>query len=170
VTSFLANSAAASGGFDWSILATPAGVILGAAVTAFVALRSARKSVYERLESLLGIREQWPDGLAGRDTLDRSITFCLAEIRRKEKHTDGAVTTSEKRADRELNATARRQSRFAIIGSVAAAVVAALATLFTSSNSAAPAQQGSSGWASIAVTVATLVISAVVALIAFRRR
>lgn len=170
MTNFLAETAETGGGFDWSILATPAGVILGALIAGTVAWRSSRKSVYERLESLAKTRKDWPEGLAGTDTVDQSIALSLAEIRKREKHEDAASTPAQQRADREISERWTRDHQISAVGAIvatAATIVAAVAA------ATAPAQNGaqsSSGWEAIAVTAFTLIVAAITALATFRRR
>lgn len=172
VITFLAIASQAGTGFDWSILAAPSGVILGALIAGFVATRNAKKSVYERLASLMDVCKDWPEGMDGADTVDRSIALALAEIRRREKHTDASVTPSEQRADREVTVSARRDTRVAAIalaGTVIASIIGALGAILTSANSPS-ATQSSSPWAPILATVVTLSVAGFATFIATRRR
>ncbi|MCV7424363.1 hypothetical protein H7K45_27840 [Mycobacterium yunnanensis] len=75
---------AASTGNTFSSWATPIGVVIGAMIGALVTWRSSKKSVYDRLEALIGIRKDWPTSLPGVDTVDDAIALTLAEIRRRE--------------------------------------------------------------------------------------
>lgn len=169
VTNFLAAAADTGSGFDWSILATPSGVVLGALIAGSVAWRNSRKSVYERLELLAKARKDWPEGLDGAETLDQSIALALAEVRKREKH-DAAVTPAEKQADREVSERWNREHRLSLVGvivAVAATVIGFVATILAPAQTDTPP---SSGWASIAVTLVTLIVAAFAAFVAFRRR
>lgn len=164
-----ANATAASGGFDWSILATPSGVVLGALIAGTVAWRNSRKSVYERLESLAKTRKDWPVGLDGTETVDQSLALALAEVRKREKH-DTAVTPAERRADREVSELWTREHRIAFVGVVVAIIGVLIAAVAAGTTQAQTAQQSSPGWASIIVNLITVIGSAVVVFFAFRHR
>ena len=137
--------------FSWNILATPAGVVLGAVIAGFVAWRNARKSVYERLESLVKVRKDWPDNLDGGDTIDHAIAFALAEIRRKERgHASEPTTKSEREADEEVKSTARRESITTAVVSLLGLAAAAVAAFV------APKADSAGDWLTWAVTGFTL--------------
>ena len=170
MTNFLANEAATGGGFDWSILATPAGVILGTLITGLIALRNARKSVYERLESLAKTRKEWPAGLEGTETIEKSIALALAEIRKREKHEVLAVTPAEQQANLEISQRWTRDQRVAALGVVVAIVATVFTALAAAMSEPQASAQGSSAWSSIAVTVITIIAVAIGAFSLFRNR
>ncbi|MBF6460198.1 hypothetical protein IU433_14245 [Nocardia puris] len=66
---------------DFLLLAAPLAAITVAWIGGRYALRTSRKSPYDRLDHLLKLRNDWPSELAGTDTLDRSIAHALAEVR-----------------------------------------------------------------------------------------
>ncbi|MDO3335137.1 hypothetical protein [Mycobacteroides abscessus] len=81
----------------------PIGVVVGACIAAYVAWWNGKKSVYDRLQTLLKVRDDWPGDLPGKDTVDRSIAIALAEIRRKEPgHPPPSTTEAARKADAEV--------------------------------------------------------------------
>jgi hypothetical protein len=173
VTIVLADATAVGDGFDWSILATPSGVVLGALIAGTVAWRSARKSVYERLELLAKIRKDWPDGLGGADTVDRSINLALAEIRKREKHDAGTspagASPAEQRADRDLEKSRKTERRLSLIVAFIG-VSATLVSAMLGSAYATQSAQSSPGLAPAIVTLVTVLFAGLGALVTFRNR
>jgi hypothetical protein len=92
----------------------PVGVVFGAIIGAFVAWWNNRKTVYDRLETLVKITKDWPETVAGRDAVERSISLALAEIRQKE-HVDAETTPLQVQA--QADRTVRRQTRGSKSGS-----------------------------------------------------
>jgi hypothetical protein len=174
VLPLLADAAQTDKGVDWSTLSTPAGVIMGAAIAGFVAWRNARVSPQGRLQTMIGLYQDWPEGLEGRDTVEQSIAVTLARIRRREKHPAGAVSPSEQKADREVSVAARRETKVTVVSLIAAVITAAIGAIaaFAANSSAtsSSASQSASSWLAIAVTGATLVTVTVATFIATRRR
>lgn len=110
---------AAKGWSDYMSALGPIAVLSGAIITAWVAIRNARKSAHDRLETLVKVAKDWPDGVDGIDTVNHSMLVALAEIRRKEKHPK-PVTVSEEQREAERDSV---KSRFRSYTSMAAVVV-----------------------------------------------
>jgi hypothetical protein len=113
----------------WSVFAAPIGVVLGAVIGAAINFWNARETVYKRLETLIGIRKSWPDGVAGVETIDRSIELALADVRRREPGHAGEVKTPG--LARLAEQAARRGQAAAAVMTAVAAVAAALVSVIT---------------------------------------
>ncbi|MGV9679187.1 hypothetical protein ACWDSJ_28230 [Nocardia sp. NPDC003482] len=55
--------------------------LVGALIAGYFATRTAKHTPYERLETLLKVRQAWPVGHDGVETVDISISYALAQIR-----------------------------------------------------------------------------------------
>ncbi|MEU4312857.1 hypothetical protein [Nocardia sp. NPDC024068] len=113
---------------DVLTVGAPLAVVLAAWIVGRYASGLARATPYERLDGLVKVRAAWPEGLEGRDSLDRSVAYTLAQIRQLEGDTTHLDTSPNARwADYHV-ALAYRRSVYlrAAFGSVALAVVAAL--------------------------------------------
>ncbi len=51
-------------------------------------LRTTRKTPHEKLEKLIGVLKEWPEDLAGKETVHQAIELTLGEIRRVDKLTE----------------------------------------------------------------------------------
>jgi hypothetical protein len=143
----------------------PLGVVFGALISGVVTWRSARKSVYERLETLKNIRKEWPADLEGGGTLDHSITIALAEIRRKEAGPNAPEPTTqrEREADIGVERAQRRENGHSLIGivlSITAAVVVGWLAKITGLPEA---------WLPVLIAVALGIVPAIGLLVARRR-
>ncbi|WP_152531399.1 hypothetical protein [Mycobacterium sp. UM_CSW] len=156
----------------WNSFVGPIGVVFGAFITGLVTWRNARKSVYERLETLVQIHKNWPVGISGDDTLEHSIAIALAEIRRKEPgHPPEPTTEPERKADAEVKVVARRTSFLAWIGAVTAAVIGAITTVWVSNtpSTSHPGHGSASELVPVIATVITILITTVVSFAISRR-
>ena len=155
----------------WNAFIGPIGVVFGAFITGLVTWRNARKSVYERLDTLVQIRKDWPDGISGDDTLEHSIAIALAEIRRKEPgHPPAPTTEPERKADAEVKVVERRVRILAIVGSLAAAALGIAVTMVVSNISPAHSGHGSaSDLVPVIVTVIALIVTTFVSFAVSRR-
>lgn len=106
-------------------LAIPVGVVIGAIIT-FVGtwLADRRNYRYERLETLINVLKDWPEGLDGRDSAKHSAQIALAEIRRVEP--GGSQPVTQGTADDEVRASARKN----LLRDIAVSTVAVLALTF----------------------------------------
>jgi hypothetical protein len=166
----LADPAATCSTPWWNTFAGPVGVVFGALITGGVTWRNARKSIYERLETLVNVRKVWPTELAGGATVDHSIAIALAEIRRKQPgHAPEPATQREREADREVKTTWRRQNRWATIGALTAAIVGFAVPLL--SHSAANQSSGGSVdfWLPVVLTAGATLIAGLVTFLVARR-
>ncbi|MGV9336647.1 hypothetical protein [Nocardia sp. NPDC003726] len=84
------------------------GAIFGALIAGYFLTRNSKKTPYEQLESLMNVREDWPDGLDGLETVDRSIANTLAQIRNLEV---GAHNLSETAVERQADRYAALQAK-----------------------------------------------------------
>lgn len=107
----------------------PVGVPLATVSAALIAgrylTRNSKKTPYEHLDVLIKARSGWPDGLDGRDSVDRSIGHALAQIRVNEGSTAHPAPTAEAReADERVADELRTRTRFdvVILGSLFLAV------------------------------------------------
>ena len=169
---YLADPANTCGTPWWNTFAGPIGVVFGALITGVVTLRNARKSVYERLESLITIRKEWPTELAGGDTVDHSIAIALAEIRQKGPgHAPQAVTKPQREADQEVRTTQRRQNLAVMFGVITVIVGLAVPLLNSATGSDHGAQPtgGAVDWLPVALTVGATGIAGLVTFLAARR-
>lgn len=119
----LAADEVAKGWSDYVSALGPIAILSGAIIAAWVAIRNARKSAHDRLETLVKTVKDWPEGAEGIDTVNHSIQLALAEIRKKEKHPKPVLVSEERReAERDsVNSRFRSSTRMA-------AVVVGLAT------------------------------------------
>ena len=169
---YLADPANTCGTPWWNTFAGPIGVVFGALITGLITLRNARKSVYERLETLITIRKEWPTELAGGDTVDHSIAIALAEIRQKGPgHAPQAVTKPQREADHEVRTTRRRQNVAAIVATVGAVVVGGAIPVLSAAIGPDHGHHPAGGAVDIWLPVAaTFVATVVVGLLAFVAR
>ncbi|MGI5219871.1 hypothetical protein [Nocardia sp. CA-290969] len=116
---------------DVLTFAVPPAVVLVAWIGGRYALRSARRTPYERLAALVELRADWPEGLEGRDSLDRSVAHALARIREIEGDTTHLDTTANARwADYRVALERRRSAcRRLAFGVAALATSASIAVL-----------------------------------------
>ncbi|WP_280407018.1 hypothetical protein [Nocardia carnea] len=116
---------------DLLLFAVPPAVVLLAWIGGRYALRNARRTPYERLDVLVKIRSEWPEGLEGRDSLDRSVAHALARIRQIEGDTTHLDTSANARwADYRVALQQRRSAyRRAAFGVATLGTLAAIAVL-----------------------------------------
>ncbi|MFC8047973.1 hypothetical protein [Nocardia sp. NPDC057353] len=89
---------------DLGPFAAGLGTLLAAFVAGWFLSRNSRKSPYDRLEQLSKARAEWPEGIEGRESLDRSIDYALARIRSLEGPAIHVHLTDEaRRANREVS-------------------------------------------------------------------
>ncbi|MGW5517633.1 hypothetical protein [Nocardia africana] len=100
---------------DLLVLAAPLAAIVVAWMTGRYSVRNSKKSPYDRLDMLVKLRTDWPDGVDGRSSVDNSIAHALAQIRAIEGDTaHPAITEQARRADKRV-AAERRKSAFWLI-------------------------------------------------------
>lgn len=112
---------------DVLTVAVPPAIVVVAWACGRYASESARRAPYARLDALVKIRAQWPEGLEGRDSLDRSVAFALARIRQVEGDTTHLDTSPNARwADYHVALAYRRFAYLrAVFGSAALVVLTA---------------------------------------------
>lgn len=109
-------------------LGAPVATVIAAVVAGAFLLRTSRKTPYDRLEVLVKLRTEWPDGLDGRDSLDRSIGHALLQIRVLEGDVNQPGATDEDLASERRVAREFREVAL-IFGSAVAGVVTVLMTI-----------------------------------------
>ncbi|MBA8965068.1 hypothetical protein JOJ86_007434 [Rhodococcus percolatus] len=128
---WLAVDEASKGWSDYLAAFGPIAVLSVGLITGWVAIRNARKSPHDRLETLIKVHKDWPEDVDGLETVTHSITLALADIRRTEKHPVPTTLTEEQAAAEAEVRKAGRVSVQLVVGAVAIAttIVGGLNTL-----------------------------------------
>ncbi|MGW0178710.1 hypothetical protein [Nocardia sp. NPDC003345] len=113
---------------DVLTVAAPLAIVLAAWTGGRYATGRARRAPYERLDALVQVRAHWPEGLEGRDSLDRSVAYALAQIRQLEGDTTHLDTSPNALwADYHVALAYRRFAYLrAVFGAAALVLLAAL--------------------------------------------
>ncbi|WP_331758447.1 hypothetical protein OG225_40570 (plasmid) [Nocardia sp. NBC_01377] len=72
----------------WLTLAVPTGVIIGALIAGGFNKWTAKKPPHEKLEKLIAILKDWPEDLAGKETVHQAVELTLGEIRSTDRLED----------------------------------------------------------------------------------
>lgn len=134
---------------DLGPFAAGAGTLLAAFVAGWFLSRNSRKTPYDHLEQLVKARVDWPEDLEGRESVDRSIAYALAQIRVIEAATeDSEQTETTWMADRQVESSNQEDANATIgLGTFGLVSVLLLEAVSWVIPAASNLQAMSTGWA-----------------------